>query len=801
MREIRYTLRTLRKSPGFSLAAILVLALGIGANSAIFTVVRAVLLAPLPYPASDRLVNLYERDVIGDNPFNIVSAPNFYDWERDSTSFERMAFSGDWSLSFTPSDGGLPEVIDGALGNYNLFNTLGVQPALGRGFREEDDRPGAERVVVISDSFWRRRFGARPEAIGSQIRLDGELHTVVGVTPPGFDFPNMQAQALVPAWRVLEPATRQERGNHRFMVVARLKPGVSIEQARNELDGIARRVHQQYPEALTGRGANVVSMQERLVVRVRPLLLVLLGAVACVLLIACVNVANLLLARAVGRRREVAVRAALGAGRWQLARQFLTESLVLSTFGAAVGLVIAAWGTDFLVTMAGYIPRLGAVRMNTTVLAYTAGLAILTGVAVGLVPAFSSWRVGLAHAMQEGGRSSTAGRGGGRFRDALVAVEIALSLVLLIGAGLMLKSFAQLRSVDPGFSPEGILTIRFSLPEIKYKTPAQVVSFYQELVERVRTIPGVKAAGLVNVVPLAGHFSDETFTIEGRPALPAGQFLDAVVRRADPAYFQAIGIPIRRGRVFMPADRFDQANKAVISEAMAAQIFPNEDPIGKRIRTTVKGPAYEIVGVVANARQNLAMPAEPTMYFPILEGNFNFATLTVRASGDPNLLSLPIQKEMRRMDADLPAVTVKTMDDLIGGATSQNRFGLMLIALFACLAVTLAAIGLYGVLAYSIGQRTNEIGLRMALGATTADITGLVVRQGLKPAALGILLGLAAGAAVTRLLESVLFEVSATDPTVLVSVVALLTAVTCAACLAPAWRATRIDPVIALRAE
>jgi predicted permease len=541
-------------------------------------------------------------------------------------------------------------------------------------------------------------------------------------------------------------------------------------------------------------------MQDRLVVRVRPLLLVLLGAVVCVLLIACVNVTNLLLTRAVGRRREVAVRTALGAARWQIARQFVMEGVILSLGGSTLGLAVAAWGTDVLIKMAGYIPRIETVRVDGTVLAFTAGLSVLTGVAVGLAPAFSSWRVGLTQAIQEGGRSSTAGRSRGRFRDAMVAAEIALSVVLLIGAGVMLKSFARLRAVDPGFSPERILTIRFSLPETRYKTPAQVASFYESVIERVSSIRGVRSAGLVNVAPLDGHFSDTTFTIDGRPPLPPGQFLDALIRVADPAYFQAIGIPLKRGRTFTAGERLEQANKAVISESMATQIFPNEDPIGKRIRVSAD-TAFEIVGIVGDARESLAAPAEPTMYFPILRGKINFATLVVRAFGDPNLLSLPVQKQMRDVDSELPAVTVKTMNDMIGGATSQNRFGLTLIALFAGLALTLAVIGLYGVLAYSIRQRTGEIGVRMALGATPSDITRLVLWQGLKPVAIGLAMGIAGGAAATRLLASVLFEVSPMDPAVVGSVVAMLAAISFAASLTPAWRATKIDPVVALRAE
>lgn len=810
MRDFRYALRTLARNPGFSLAAVLVLALGIGANSAIFTVIRAVLLAPLPYPDPDRLVNLYERDVIGTFPFNVVSGPNVLDWQRDARSFEQIAFWGEWGSSFAPDDGGLPENITAAICSYNLFATLGVRPAMGRTFTAEEDKYGAPRVVVISDVLWKRRFGARPDVVGTHMRLDGEPHTIVGVMPPGFEYPDADSQLWLPVRQIVPDRQMQARGAHRFLVIGRLKPGVTVEQARTEVDGIAKRIHIENPTELTGKGGNVVRMDERMVARVRPMLLLLLGAVACVLLIACVNVTNLLLARAVSRRREVAVRVAVGASRWQILKQFLAESSILSLSGAALGLTMAALATNALIKMAGRIPRIGTVQVNGTVLAFTAGVAILTGIAVGLAPAMSSWRAGLATAMSEGGRSATAGRDRGLFRDVLVAVEVALSLILLVGAGLMLKSFSKLRAVDPGFATERVLTIRFSLPPAPAKTPAagsshdladeaRVAAFYRDLVEQARALPGVESAGLVTVPPLAGHYMDNTFTIDGRPPLPPGQFLDAVWRLAHPGYFKAMGIPLKRGRVFTDAERLEAADKAVITESMAARFFPNEDPLGKRLRMDDK--AHEIVGVVGDTRQNLAQEPEPMMYLPLSQGTFDFATLMVRAAGDPGLLSLPLQKIMRELLPDLPAVTVKTVNEMMDGAARQNRFGLTLVALFAGLAVVLAAIGLYGVLAYSVGQRTNELGIRMALGAAAPDITRLVVWQGVKPAAAGIVAGLAGAFATTRLLQSVLFEVSPNDPVVMALVAGLIAAISTAASFVPAWRATRIDPVAALRGE
>jgi predicted permease len=800
MRDLRYALRTLSRTPGFSIAAVLVLMLGIGANTAIFTVVRAVLLAPLPYADPDRLVRLYERNVISRNEFNTVSPPNFDDWTAQANSFEQTAAYGDASYSLSVGGGELPEQLTGALATANLFPVLGVQPVIGRDFQASDDRAEAARTVILSHAFWQRRFGGNPAIVGSEIRLDGEPHTVVGVMPAGMNFPNAATQLWVPLWNELPPRERPKRGNHRLNVLARLKAGVSVEQARTELDGIARRIKQQYPGELTGAGANVAALEERTVARVKPLLLVLLGAVACVLLIACVNVTNLLLARAVARRREVAIRAAIGAGRWQLIRQFLVESMLLSGAGAILGLACAAWGTDLLIKMAGDIPRIEAVQMNASVLWFTAAMALLTGVIVGLAPALASARVALTSAMQEGSRSSTPGHSRGVFRDVLVGVEVAVSLVLLIGAGLMLKSFARLRSVDAGFSAERALTMRFSLPEAKYSNDARRAAFFETLADRVKTLPGVTGAGVVSVLPLAGHFSDTTFTIEGRPPMPPGQFLDAVIRTADPGYFQAIGIPLKRGRYFTSSDRSDAGYKGIVSESFAKTFFPTEDAIGQRLNLGAERP-YEIVGIVGDVRKELATKPEPTMYFPILNGHFRMGSLVVRTAVDPHSLALPIQKEISQIDADLPAIDILTMDELAEGATLQKRFGMTLLGLFAGLALVLASIGLYGVLAYSTQQRTSELGIRIALGASVGGIAKLVLWQGLRPAAAGLTVGLAGSFVAMRLIQSLLYEVSSGDPQVLAGVVALLALVATMACLIPAWRAARIDPVIALRAE
>ncbi|HET9399802.1 MAG TPA: ABC transporter permease [Candidatus Acidoferrales bacterium] len=797
LQDFRYGIRTLLKNPGFTAVAILTLALGIGANAAIFTVIKAVLLEPLPYPHPERLVDLYERDVIGTNPFNIVSGANFLDWQHDARSFEQIAVYGEWSSALSPNDGGVPEVVDGAICSHELFSALKVQPAMGRTFTAEEDQHGAGRVAVISDSLWKRRFGARSDVLGTTVRLDGEPHTVIGVMPPGFGFPGRSVHIWLPVWQMVSENDRQSRGNHRFMAIARLRPGVTIDQARSELDGIAARIKAEHPTELTGRGANVVRMDEHMVSGVRPMLLLMLGVVASVLLIACVNVTNLLLERAISRKREVAVRVSLGASRSRILRQFLVESSILSLFGAALGLAVAVFGVRVLIHMAGYIPRIDDVRVDGIVLAFTTAIALLTGIAVGVAPAMSSWRAGLSTAMQEGTRL-TPGKSRALFRDALVAVEVALSLMLLIGAGLMLKSFWKLHVIDPGFATDRVVAIRFSLP---YKQqPPQIVNTFRDLLDRVRATPGVESAGIVSVAPLAGHFMDTTFTVDGRPPLPKGQFLDAVFRAADPRYFKAMGIPLKRGRVFTEADLLDAADKAIITEGMAQQFFPNEDPIGKRLRLDPKH-AFEIVGIVGNTRQNLARDPEPTMYFPLYGGDFNWGTLMIRATGDPNLVSLPVQKIMRAVIPALPPVSVTTTEEMMAGATQSNRFALTLITLFAGLALVLASIGLYGVLAYSVRQRTGEMGIRIALGADAPAITKLVLWQGMKPAAVGIAAGLLGGLASTRLIQSLLFQVKPNDPIVIAAVALVLALIAMAASFAPAWRATRIDPVIALRTE
>jgi len=798
--DVRYALRNMRLHPGFTFTAVFVLALGIAANTAIFTVVHAVLLRPLPYADPGRLVRLYERNVAGESAYNVVSPANLLDWQREATSYAEMAAWGEWSINLGGDGGSLPERVWALIGTHNLLTTLGVQPALGRSFLPEDDRPEASRVVLLSNGLWQRRFGSNPGILGSVIRIDGEPHQVIGILPAGFDFPSAEWQVWLPLWRVLPPEMRQNRGSHQLNVLGRLRPGVSVPQAEAELDGIARRIRQRHPSELTGTGATVAALHERLVVRVRTLLLVLLGAVGCVLLVACVNVTNLLLARAVARRSEVAIRAALGAGRGRLVRQFLVESLLLAGMAAALGLLLAHWGTGLLVATGTDIPRLAGVRVSPSVLVFIAVAAVLTGLLAGLAPALWSSGPDLVSAIHKGGRSRSGGHGRRRFQDALVCTEVAASLVLLVATGLLLKSFARLRAVDPGFAPERLLTMRFSLPQARYGTPAQRTAFLEGLLENVQALPGVTAAGLVTSLPLAGHFMDNTFTIEGRPPLPPGQFLDALLRSADPNYFRAMGISLRRGRSFTGSERLDSAGKAVVSESFVKAFLPTEEPLGRRINLG-NGRVYEMVGVVGDVRKHLAERPEPTMYFPIFEGRFHQASLVVRTEGQPNALATPVRREIARLDSELAVFSILTMEELLSGAAGPRRFSLSLLGIFALLAVVLAAVGLYGVLSFATEQLTGEIGIRMALGAGSTQVLRLVLARGLKPAITGIALGVAAGLAAMRVLESLLFEVSPSDAHVFLAVPVLLAAVCLAACAIPARRAARMDPARALRAE
>ncbi|MGA2739816.1 MAG: ABC transporter permease [Bryobacteraceae bacterium] len=815
--DVQFALRQLRHRPGFAIVAIAVLALGLGGNAAMFSVVNAVLLQPLPYADPQRLVALFERDVVGEEPFNVVAPGNFLDWQKQARGFEEIAASGETAFNLASATGSFtPERIDGSFCSANLFATLGVTPAVGRTFRDEEDRPGAARVAVISFALWQHRFGGAPDIVHRQIRLDSELYNIVGVMPQSFGYPYRTVAAWVPIERYLDAGQLQSHGHHMLTVIGRLRPGVSVEQARTEIDGIARRFKQEHPEEITGKGGNAVPLSDHSpnynVQAVRVSLLVLFGAVGCVLIIACVNVANLLLTRALGRQREVAIRSAVGATRARIVRQLLTESVTLSLLGGAGGLLLASLATDTLAARApyaAYLPGIDRIGVDRPVFLFTFSVALLTGIAAGLFPAFQGSRSDIVESLK--GRSVSTGRSHARFRDALVAGEVALSLVLLAGAGLLLRSFSRLQNVHTGVRTDHTLTMATDLPQASYKTRAEVAAFYRQLPDREQAVPGVQSAGLVTCAPVGGHCGDWVFLIEGR-TLPPGKLMDALYRAADPGYFTAAGIPLLEGRTFTARDDagFDdlhpRPDAAVVSESFAKRFFPGEAAIGKRIylpgeSATRKHPHFEIIGIVGDVVQRLDSAVQPTLYVPLLDGDFNEAFIVLHTSGDPHAVASAARHQIHALDRDLPVFEIRTMDEIIGLSARNREFSVLLLGLFAGLALGLAAVGLYGVLSYVVSQRTAEIGIRMALGAPSSEVRRLILMQGMKPALAGIAAGLMGAAFGTKLLSGLLFGVGAGDPLTFVSVPVVLLIVAAIACLIPAIRATRIDPTLALRRE
>jgi putative ABC transport system permease protein len=815
VQDIRFALRQTRSRPGFTMVVIGVLALGLGANAAIFSVVNAALLRRLPYPEPSRLVLLFERGVVreGGGP-NVVSLRNFLDWRSKSTSFQSMAAGRGFTFNLGADRNFRPERIQAAVFTSGLFQTLGVQPMIGRGFRAEEDRWGAPRVVVISYGMWQSRFAEARDILQRTIRLDDLTYQIVGVMPRNFSYPRRDVQLWVPLQQLFPLQMAEDRTIHEFYVVARLRHGATLATAQNELDALQRRIWESNGKGLFGHGAFVFLLSDVTVREFKTNLYLLFGAVGCVLLVACVNIANLLLARGSQRAREVAIRAALGAGRGRLLRQLLTESVLLSAAGAAIGLVLASYLTNFFAERGPTLLNLredfepaNAIQLDGWVFAFTAAIAIATGIATGIVPALRAARINLAERLKDGSRSSTAGRGQNRFRYGLIAAEVALSLVLLISAGLLLRSFLALRGVNSGVRADHVLTASLSLPDVRYGKREQVANFTRNLIEKLRSVPGVKSAAIVSCLPVGGYCGDSSFDVEGHP-LPPGQFTLALNRAASPNYFATAGIPILRGRALTEHDGvgFDnqhpRTGAMVISESMAHEFFPNEDPIGKRIYFgDAKSPRYEVVGISSDVLISLADKPRPTMYRPIFDGDWTDFYAFVRTETEPGSLASAVAAEVNRLDPNLAVTEVRTMDDVLGSSSAHRQFTAFLIGCFAGIALILAAVGLYGVLYYVVGQRTNEIGIRVTLGATASEVRRLVLWQGMQPVFLGTALGLAAAVAVTRYFESLLFGVHAGDPATFVFVTALLLGVVFLACCIPAVRATRIDPAIALRVE
>jgi len=795
-RDIRYGARSLMKRPGFTMIALIALALGIGANTAIFSLVNAVLLRPLPFAEPDRLVWMWGNIRNGSNRAS-VSPPDYLDYRQQNTTFEEFAASMGVASNLTGS--GEPERLTAAGVTGNYFQALGVQPYLGRTFLLENEKPGSDQVAVLSYGLWQKRFGGDQSIVNKTIVLDGRTFLVTGVMPKDFNFPQ-STELWVPINFEIAEGMKQ-RGAHFMRPIGKLKQGVTLAQAQADTDAIARRLEEQYPDTNLSWNLRLVSLRERLVGNTRPTLFILFGAVGFVLLIACANVANLLLVRAAGRQKEVALRTALGAGRLRIVRQMITESVLLALVGGALGIFLAVWGIELLVKLSeGNIPPTAQVRIDTTVLAFTLLTSVFTGVLFGLVPALRTLNLNLIESLKEGGRSGADGRQSNRTRSLLVVLESAVAVVLLIGAGLLVRSLIQLQNVSPGFDPQNVLTMRVDLPRGKYSTPEKTGSFFTDMERRIGNLPGVENVALISELPLSGQRNDIPYVVEGRPPVASDQMFDDDFRRVDQHYFSVMRIPLLRGRNFTEQEVSESAKVVIISDLLARRVFPDEEPIGKRLILVLAKQPYEIIGIVGDIRdRSLEINPLPAMYLP--SNQTGWTNVVVRTNGDPASLAGAVRKEVHAIDPDQPVAAVRTMNEWMDTSVSGPRYRTVLLALFAFVALVLASTGIYGVMSYSVSQRTHEIGVRMALGARRSDVMKLVVRQGMTLVVVGVAIGIVGAIALTRVMSTLLFGVTAKDPFTFVTVGALLTAVAFVACYLPARRATKVDPLVALRYE
>ena len=796
--DLRYAARVLLKRPGFTLVAVATLALGVGATSAIFSVVNSVLLRPLPYKDSDRLVQVWETNLKRGWTRDTISPLNFEDWRTQNHSFE--AVSAYEYEGMVLSEGGEPERLGGIFASSDFFRVLGVEPALGRGFLPGEDGPGGPRVAVVSSRLWQRRLGGSADAVGRPITLNGEAHTVVGVMPPSFGFPSRSIDLWVPSLDLGRP-----RSDHFMYAVARLKPALTLETAQGDIDGVARRLAEQYPDTNENGGVALVPLHEEVAGKARHSLLLMLGAGAMLLLIACVNVANLLLARASGRQKEIALRSALGAGRWRIVRQLLTESVMLGLLGGGLGILLSVWAVRLMVTASGGgIPRSQEVVVDATALIFTLAASLLTGLLFGLAPALNFSAPDLNLTLKEGARGVPGGRRQSRFQGALIVSEIALALVLLTGAGLLARSYARLIRVDPGFDADGALTARIALSEARYRDKDRQAVFFAQVLERVRALPGVSRAGAVSDLPFSGSRTGQSFEIEGRPLGPGELTPNADYRKVSPGYFGAMGIALLRGRDFTERDAKGATPVAVVNEAFARRFFAGEEVLGRRLIYPEGGPpvAREIVGVVADLKHdNLAGEGAPEVYVPFTQRPNAWMFLAIRGEGDLAELASSVRAAVREVDPGEPVYGVMTMQQRLDQSLAPQRFNTALLGTFAAAATLLAAVGVFGVLSFQVAERRHEIGIRMALGARRGDVLKLVVGRGLRLALAGVVIGLAAALALTRVMTSLLFGVSATDPATLITISLGLIAVTLLASYLPARRATKVDPMTALRYE
>ncbi len=797
--DIRYALRTLARNPGFACVSILALGLGIGANSAIFTVVNSVLLNPLHYDQPQQLVVVRERNLEAGFPEFSLSPGNYLTYRDENRSFAGFAAMAGGSMNFAGAEE--PERIATARVSSNFFEVLHAQPVLGRVFTPDENKLGSDHVVILSYGLWQGRFGGRRNVVGERVNLNDEMYSIVGVMPRDFDFPLHNR-----IWRPLtmSEADWHERGGHFLAGIARLRPDATIQSATADLNTTARRLQQAYPDSNHGWDTAIIGLQDRVVGKVRPMMLTLLAAVGFVLLIACVNLANLLLSRSAVRRKEIGIRGALGASSGRLVRQLLTESLVLSAFGTLLGVGIGWAATRMLTSVSpDILPRAPEISLDLRALAVTAAIGVLTGLFFGLAPALQMARADLNSSLREGGRGNSIGFRRNIVRSVLVTGEVALALALLAGAGLLMRSFYRLESVDTGFDAHGVLTFSVNLPNAKYAKPEQRFSLFERALAAIRALPGVSNAGAATIFPLSGHDTIYAFDQVGKPPRPPGQSANAMYYAVMPGYFETMRIPLKAGRLFTQADAANAPRTLIISETLAKKYYPNENPLGQRI--TFGDPldkAPLIVGIVGDVRdEELESKGRAAVYQPASQVPVSSLFYAVRTAGNPESLIPGVRSVFRGLDSELPLDAVGTVDALVETSLSQRRFAMLLMAVFAALALTLAMVGIYGVLAYAVNQATQEIGIRIALGAGRGDVLRLIVVYGGGLVAVGIVIGAALALAAGRLLASQLYEVNAADPITYASVAAALVITGLAACLVPAFRAMRVDPIVALRSE